>query len=708
MGCWQSMKKERKPHMKKFFALCLSGVLLALSVIGVGATGEAPELVYDTYIYDNSDNPLLIPAAYQPEAVYTGASLGVGTFSDLSDLFYDGDGRLFLCDTRNNRVLVFSPQMELLHEISTFEQNGTTDAMDAPTGVFANDELILVCDSNNGRLLLFHKNDYSFYREIGEPEISILKERDGSYTYKPIKAVMDNAGRFYVIADGVNQGLVRLDQDGTFISFVGAPTVVPNAAEMIWRKFATKAQKDQMRQYIPTEYDSLWIDEDGFIYATSMTSETMPVVRLNSKGTDILPEVEYYGDSSQTTYDTEVLPYFNDVAVDENGSYFVLDSAQGKIYAYSADGALLYAFGTNAFQQGAFYSASALEFVGEKLVVTDQTKGTLTVFAPTEFGKSINTAMTLYEEGKNEQAREAYLEVERLCSNYYPATVAISYIDYQNGEYDNALSQLKKINDHENYSKVFENVRNDFIRQYFVWLLAAAVVLIAAVFTVRYFAKRSKLAVRLTSSGLYTKYHYGTYVMFHPFDGFWDIKREGRGDLRSASLILLLFILLYGIRAQFSGYTVTETISSKVNALYECLMILMPLAFYVIANWCFTTLMDGKGSMKDIYIATCYALKPYVVLSIPLLVLSHVLTSEEAMFYQLLDTFCLLWVLALLFFGMMTIHDYSLWKGILAAILTLVGICLIIFLLLLMISVVQNVADFALNIYKELSLRLYD
>ena len=41
-------------------------------------------------------------------------------------------------------------------------------------------------------------------------------------------------------------------------------------------------------------------------------------------------------------------------------------------------------------------------------------------------------------------------------------------------------------------------------------------------------------------------------------------------------------------------------------------------------------------------------------------------------------------------------------------ILTLVGICLIIFLLLLMISVVQNVADFALNIYKELSLRLYD
>jgi len=518
---------------------------------------------------------------------------------------------------------------------------------------------------------------------------------------------MDNAGRFYVIADGINQGLIRLDSNGEFITFIGAPSVVPNFAELVWRKFATKAQKKQLEQFVPTEYSSLLIDEDGFVYATSKTSAEEAFVRLNSKGDNIMPPIKYFGDASQSTYDKEVTPYFVDIAVDDDGTCYLLDSRQGKIYVYDADGIMLFAFGANAFQQGAFYSASAIEFLNNRLYIIDQNKRTLTVMSLTEFGEMIYKAKGLYADSKYTEAREAYVEVKEYCSSYLPATVAISYIDMQNGEYTNALNKLKQIHDHTNYSKIFVKVRNNFIREYLIWIIVILIVVIVLFIVFKKFADKKGWLKKATDSDLYKKYKYSNYVMFHPFDGFWDIKHEKKGDLKTALLLLVMFTLLYGVRAQYSGYIITKNLSQESNAILSSVMFLLPLLFWVVANWCFTTLMDGKGTLKDIFITTCYGLKPYIVLSIPLFIMSHVLTADEAVFYTVLNTVATIWMLGLIFFGMITIHDYSLAKGVLAAVLSIVGICLIIFVCVLVISVGQNVLDYFLSIYKELSLRVY-
>ena len=195
--------------------------------------------------------------------------------------------------------------------------------------------------------------------------------------------------------------------------------------------------------------------------------------------------------------------------------------------------------------------------------------------------------------------------------------------------------------------------------------------------------------------------------MFHPFDGYWDLKREKRGNMKPALTIFAMFIVCYAVRTQFSGYVVTKTISSEVNVIYSVVLIVLPILFWIISNWCFSTLMEGEGTFKDIFMVTCYAMKPYVVLSIPLLILSHVLTLEEAMFYNVLNTVCWVWMLGLFFFGMMITHNYSLGKGIVTAILSIVGILIIIFLLLLVVSIVQGMYDYFYGIVKELTFRTY-
>ena len=696
--------------MKKILALCI--VLFIFISLPLTAHAQSQEVIYDTYIYGNNKEfgdgePIAIPAVFQTESVISSHDLNLGFFSDINDIFSDGKN-FYICDTGNDRVLVLDTNFDLKGEIKNFKNNGAEDSLLKPSGVYSDGKEILVCDSSNQRIVLFSVKDFSLIKIISKPDIDILEDNTGNYIFTPKKAVFDNAGRFYVIADGVNQGIIRLDKNGDFITFIGAPKVVSNIGEMIWRKFATKEQKKRLQQFVPTEYDSLLIDNDGFIYATSKTSANNPFVRINSKGDNILPLISYYGDGSQSSYDKEVTPYFVDIAVDSDENCYLLDSRQGKVYVYGKDGSMMYALGGNSHQKGTFQSATAIEFFNNRLYVTDQNKNTITVFRMTEFGKKIHTAKRLYDGNDYKGAYSAYAEIKEYCSSYLPATVAMSYIDIQNGNTGNALNKLKQIHDHENYSEIFKSLRNDFIRKWIVLVIVIIALIIVGWIILKKLIIKNNWFKKIRNNDTYIKYKYSNYVMKHPFDGFWDLKHEKKGNLKTAFILLGIFTVLYGIRAQYSGYVVTKTISNETNAIFECLTILLPLAFWVVSNWCFTTLMDGKGTIKDIFISTCYALKPYIVFSMPLFIMSHVLLADEAILYTVLNSVSLMWMIGLMFFGMITTHDYSLSKGILTAILTVVGILLIIFVLLLVISVSQNVIDYFFNIYKELSLRLYN
>ena len=687
--------------LKRFVCAALGLLfLLGASVSAAPVSG----LPYDAYIYDNDGEPLLTPAPYTVEKTLSGADFGADGFSGLSDVFYDGADRLYWCDTGNNRVLVTDTDYRLLRVIDSAAE-GTGDPLSAPTGCYANDEAIYIADSGNSRIVVLRRSDYQPLRVLERPAIPQLGD---DYTYTPLRLSVDHAGRIYVVAKGVNKGLIRLAPDGSFTSFFGAPDVEYNVLQLLWRKIATKEQRQRMEQYVPTEYSAIQMDKKGFIYAVSQTSATTPVAKLNSAGEDVLAELSAVGDSDYRQ--KQGLPGgagLTDIALGSHDTFSLLNATDGKLYVYNADGELLYAFGGTGSQKGLFYTATAIEQVGEHLLVTDGTKGTVTVYTRTEFGRMVQTAMQAYDEGDYDASYAAWQEARRYCSHYTPAITGMARISIARGDTDAAMRELKSIHAQELYSKAFEKSRNQFIRRAILPLALGLAVILTLVWLLKRALHKSRRVQRFCAGDFYRKQRYATYTMFHPFDGYWDIKHEKRGDLKTALLILAAFILCYAVRAQFSGYAVTGTISENVNVPYQLMLILLPIAFWVIANWCFTALMDGKGTMRDIVTATGYALKPYVLLSVPLFLLSHVLTQEEAMIYTLLDGICLIWVLGLLFFGMMTIHDYSLSKSVLTVILTLLGMCIILFILLLLASLVQEIYNYFYGIYKELVFRTY-
>ncbi|MFD2874882.1 YIP1 family protein [Paenibacillus rhizoplanae] len=115
--------------------------------------------------------------------------------------------------------------------------------------------------------------------------------------------------------------------------------------------------------------------------------------------------------------------------------------------------------------------------------------------------------------------------------------------------------------------------------------------------------------------------------------------------------------------------------------------------------------MDGEGKFAEIVITTGYALLPLILINIPNILLSNVITLREASFYHLLDALATLWFVWLLFIGTMTVHQYTVLKTITTMLLTLAVVGIIIFLGLLFFNLIQQIVSFVYTVYQELSIR---
>ena len=197
------------------------------------------------------------------------------------------------------------------------------------------------------------------------------------------------------------------------------------------------------------------------------------------------------------------------------------------------------------------------------------------------------------------------------------------------------------------------------------------------------------------------------YLTVHPYKAFWELKydRNQRSSLWTAIVILALLSLTSILQSQYSGFLVNFNKPEELNSFMEIVYVVVPVLFFSIANWSLTTLMDGEGKFVEIFISTCFALLPLILINLPWIWLSNYLTFEETAFYYFSNSVAALWTLYLLFVGNMTVHQFTPSKTVLTLLLTVVAMGFMAFLCLLFFSLVQQIAGFVITIYRELTLR---
>jgi hypothetical protein len=119
-----------------------------------------------------------------------------------------------------------------------------------------------------------------------------------------------------------------------------------------------------------------------------------------------------------------------------------------------------------------------------------------------------------------------------------------------------------------------------------------------------------------------------------------------------------------------------------------------------------TTLFEGEGSFKDIFIASSYSLVPLILLNIPATVASNWVTETEAGIVTFIGTLSFIWVFLLLFFGTMVTHDYSMFKNFITVLGTLVAMVCIIFIVLLFSMLLTKLVSLISNIVTEIQYRM--
>ncbi len=477
-------------RLTKNICLILTGVILfaMIPVMDAHADPSTGDISY-TYNLDYWGDVQDSPDFYTVCKVFTSSDLGLDLKFNAPEGLYTYGDLLYVCDTGNNRIvelkLASAEKMEVVRIIDGFKGSDNPTFSSPSDIAISEDGSFFIADRGNSRILKLDK-DLNYVLEFTKPNDSSL---DPKLVFQPNKIAIDTADRVYCIATGINKGLIKYEADGTFSGFLGATKVTFDFMDYLWKKFATQAQRAQMESFVPTEYDNIYMDHEGFVYAVTgavdrdelRNDKADAVRRINLMGNDILVrngEWGIYGDIHMGSGGGYEGPsYFSDITVFPNDIFVCLDRNRGRLFGYDDQGHMVFAFGGNGNMDGFFRRPVAIEHFGQNLYVLDTLDCAITVFVPTQFGATVYEAIDLFDAGKYNESGEAWEEVMRVDGNYDLAYIGIGRARLRQERYKEAMDYFEVKYDDENYSKAFKQYRKEWVEDHIAIIVVALLAL---------------------------------------------------------------------------------------------------------------------------------------------------------------------------------------------------------------------------------------
>ena len=671
-------------------AACRS--LICLAALAAVSLPCAARGASRSYTYNSREEAVPTAAPYQAETVLYGADMGTDALNAPKDMFVSDEGEVYLLDSGNSRIVVLNNDLSPVRVVQPTVGGSPLTFQEAAGISVCSDGRILVAD-RAGQAVYVLDAEGRQIRKIGKPEAAVIPE---NFQFQPIKVEEDSGGILYVLSDGSYSGALQFEKDGAFMGFYGSEKVdltVKVLANYFWKNLLSDKQQEGLSRTVPVEFVSFCIDEKDFIFTIRKGNEVKngQVRKLNALGENVL-DANTFGDHAD---DIQLA----DLAVDDDGFITVLDSGSGRLFQYDQDGGMLYAFAGKGMQAGTFASPCAVENVEDRLLVLDSERGSLTVFQPTDFANSIRMATLLYRDGKYQDAMEPWQEVLALDNGYEQANLGMGKVYEGLGEYKTAMDYYVRGNDRDLYSDAFKEYRSDFIRQYFPLFIMLIVVAVVAPIVLT--AKRKKKEVY---AGGRPKSKYPLYCMFHPIEGYSDLKSEKSGSFMMANGILLAFLVVSILVRQLTGFPFNTNRTDQFNlGVTICSTIGVFIAF-VLCNWAVTTIFEGKGKFLEIWTFCAYALLPYILLMIVVVILSNVLTGEEAAFYTMAQGITYAWTGLAMLMAIREVHQYSLSKTLLTLLATFFALLVVVVIVAILYSVFSQFISFIATLVTEITL----
>ncbi|CCV65437.1 hypothetical protein BN85304160 [Paracholeplasma brassicae] len=399
------------------------------------------------------------------------------TLGDLRDVFVY-ENKLYVSDATSNQIHIFNNAFE--YESSLPEATDELGQLNSPQGIYVFKDQLYVSDYNNNRIAIFSLITKRLIQEVKNPNDVIFDNLE----FKPLRVAVDRTGRMNVIAYNVFEGVMEFDQEGNFNRYFGTNTIRLSVLDALIYRFSTKEQRDKMALKLQSSFTSLDIDSDGYIYTASKAEFWQPVKKLNFKGRDVLETKGYVGvvgDAKTQDTDTRTTQgpsQIIDVTVHSSKERFsILDQNRGRIFTYDKEGNLLYISANKGSLQNELSGPTSIAYFDELIIVTDNISKSIKIFEPVMFASLVNEAVSSYHDMDYDKAKETWQEVLKLNSNYFLAYAGIGRAELREGNYKEAMKNLELGYDYYNYSKAYEQHRNNNLAIYLPYVLVGGFVL---------------------------------------------------------------------------------------------------------------------------------------------------------------------------------------------------------------------------------------
>ena len=401
-----------------------------------------------------------------------------------------------------------------------------------------------------------------------------------------------------------------------------------------------------------------------------------------------------------------------DVTVDDNGIIYTCDT-KGYIWIYTMSGEMIFNFGEEAGEKdvsGLFSSLTTIAIDKEgNIWGADSEKGFLQSFTPTEYATTIYRALNEYENGDYEEALEDWSYVLRLNQMSVLAHNGVAKAYYNYEEYDQAMEHFEIAGNREGYSDAFWEVRNKSLQKNLSTALIIIILLIVLKIVIGIIdkekvikRKRRELGQKLKKLPVIGEIGYAFRCARHPIDRYYDIRVGKNGSPLTALIIYIVFFGVYMLYQTSKGFIYQYTDVEDMDMGAVVVGFFAILILFIICNYLVTSITDGDGTLKQVFMIPAYGLMPAMFSMLITIGMSYVLTYNESFILTVIMIIGVAWTVAVIFSGLSTVHDYDFKKMVLSLIITVVFMLIAAIVVLVVIIMWEKLYDFLLTVGKEI------
>lgn len=640
-----------------------------------------------TYAADENGYWVRTQDAYLPDKTVT--ELGL---SAPEDLFIDENNILYIADTGNRRIVKYDiARGEVTAEL-------VSDEFTAPRGVYVTEDGdIYVADSGAKAVLIFDA-DFELKGKLGRPDAPIFADTN----YEPKRVAVDGGGNVYLIGEGVYNGVIQLAKTGEFLGYFAVNDADLTFAQRLQQMIFTRAQLANLVDINPTVFTNVFVDRSGIVYTATSGTHKNGMKKHSTNGGNMFK-------SNVWSYDT-----LTDLYVDDSGLIYTC-SAEGYINIYSKNGEEIFSFGsyvTTVDISGLFTTLPSIAVDRDGNVwAVDGSKGYLQSFKPTEYAQTVYAAMDLYEEGRYDEAMEKWNQVLKLNQMSILAHNGVGKAYLHAEDYEASLEHFKVANNKDFYSQSFWEVRNKWLQKWLGPILIVVIVLLVLKKVIGIIDRkkgghlaevRKRLGEKVKSLPVLKDLIYALKTPRHPMDNYYEIRKYRQGSVLSATVIYALFFLDFMAFKTLKGFIYQNVKVEDMDIGSIVLGFFILLGLFIICNYLVTSINDGDGTFKQIYMIPAYGLMPAMISLLIVTVVSYVLTYNEAFLLTIVLIIGITWSVITIFLGLQTVHDYTFGETVKSILLTVVFMVIVAVIGIIISIMWDSLYSFLASVGKEM------